>query len=72
MKQGRLRHNVNYVKVTTAYVTMTRTELFAAPESWTQCVVSKIFIISLRYFNQLDATSKVMYRHQIMCTGNTA
>ena len=27
--------------------------------------------ISLLYFNQLDTTSKVMYGHKIMCTGNT-
>ena len=32
----------------------------------------KDFFISLRYFNQLDATSKVIYRHEINCTGNTA
>ena len=31
-KLRRLRHNVNYVKATTAYVTMTRTEMFAAPD----------------------------------------
>ena len=24
------------------------------------------------YFNQLDATSKDIYRHEIMCTGSTA
>ena len=28
--------------------------------------------ISLRYFNQVDATSKVMYPHEIICSGNTA
>ena len=33
---------------------------------------SKILFISLRNFNQLDATSKVMYRHDIICTGNKA
>ena len=32
---------------------------------------STIFI-SLRNFNQLDATSKVMYRHEIIYTGNKA
>ena len=32
----------------------------------------KEFFISLRSFNQLDATSKVMYRHEIISTGNTA
>ena len=26
---------------------------------------------SYRNVNQLDATSKVMYRHEIICTGNT-
>ena len=57
---------------TTAYLTMIRIESFAVPASWIQCVLSKIFVISLRYFNQLDATSKVMYRHEIICTGNTA
>ena len=29
-------------------------------------------LISFRNFNQLDATSKVMYRHEIICTGNNA
>ena len=28
--------------------------------------------ISLRYFNQLDITLKVVYRHELICTGNTA
>ena len=60
----RLCHNVNYVKATTAYVTMTRTELISALASWIQCVFSKIIFISLPYFNQLDATPKVMYRHE--------
>ena len=55
-----------------AYVTMTRTELISAPESCTQCVFQKFFFISLRNFNQLDATSKVMYRHEIICIGNKA
>ena len=41
---------------------MTRTE------SWIQL----IFFISCRYFNQLDTTSNVTYRHEISCTGNTA
>ena len=54
------------------YVTMTRTELISAPASWTQCVFQRFFFISLRNFNQLDATSKVMYRHEIICTGNKA
>ena len=27
------------------------------------------FLIWLLNFNQLDATSKVMYRHEIMCIG---
>ena len=57
---------------TTAYVTMTRTELFEAPESWIQWIFSKdCFFISRRYFNQLDTTSTVTYRHEIICTGNT-
>ena len=50
---------------------MTRTELISAPASWTQCVFKTFFFISLHNFNQLDATSKVMYRHEIICTGNT-
>ena len=29
------------------------------------------FFISLCYFNQFDTTSKVMYRHEIICAGNT-
>ena len=33
---------------------------------------SKIIFISLRNFNQLDAASKVMYRHEVICTGNKA
>ena len=33
---------------------------------------SKILFISLFNFNQLDATSKVMYRHEIIYTGNKA
>ena len=65
-----LSHNVDYVKATTAYVTMTRTELISAPASWTQCVFQRFFFISLRNLNQLDAISKVMYRHEIICTGN--
>ena len=48
-----------------AYVNMTRTELFAAPQ------MLKDMFISLRNFNQFDATSKVMYQHEIICTGNT-
>ena len=48
---------------------MTLTELISAPASWTQCVFQR-FQISLRNFNQLDATSKVMYRHEIICAGN--
>ena len=35
------------------------------------CFFKDLFIW-LRYFNQLDATSKVMYRHEIICTGYTA
>ena len=31
----------------------------------------KDFFISLCYFNQFDTTSKVMYRHEIICAGNT-
>ena len=50
---------------------MTRTELISAPASWTQCVFQRLFI-SLPNFNQLDAISKVMYRHEIICTGNKA
>ena len=65
-----LEHNENYVKATTAYVTMTRTELFEAPDSWIQWIFSKDFFISRRNFNQLDTTSNVTYRHEIMCTGN--
>ena len=53
-----LRHNVNYVKAMPADVTMTRTELISAPE---YCNFSKICFIPRRYFNQLDAISKVMY-----------
>ena len=49
---------------------MTRTELISA--YWTHCVFQRFFFISLYNFNQLDATSKVMYRHEIMCTGNKA
>ena len=33
--------NLNDVKATTAYVTMTRTELISAPESWIQCFCLK-------------------------------
>ena len=51
---------------------MMRTELISALTSWTQCVFQTFFFISLRNFNQLDATSKVMYRHEIICTGNKA
>ena len=51
---------------------MTHTELISAPASWTQCVFQRFFFISLRNFNQLDATSKVMYQHEIICTGNEA
>ena len=50
---------------------MTRTELISAPASWTHCVFQTFFFISYRNVNQLDATSKVMYRHEIICTGNT-
>ena len=35
-------------------------------------LVKILFFISLCKFNQLDATSKVMYRHEIICTGNKA
>ena len=42
----RRRHNVNYVKATTAYVTMTPTELISTPASWTQCVFTKILFLS--------------------------
>ena len=41
-----------------ANVTMMRTELFEAPESWN---FVKDFFIPRRYFNQLDTISKVMY-----------
>ena len=51
---------------------MTRTELISASASWTQYVFQRFFFISLPNFNKLDATSKVMYRHEIMCTGNKA
>ena len=51
---------------------MMRTEFdFSATILDTMCF-SKIPFISLRNFNQLDATSKVMYRHEIICTGNKA
>ena len=39
-------------------LTLTRTELISAPE---YCNFSKICFIPRRYFNQLDAISKVMY-----------
>ena len=42
---------------------------FSASILDTMCF-SKIICISLRNLNQLDATSKVMYRHEIICTGN--
>ena len=48
---------------------MTCTELISAPPLGHN-VFFKDFFISLRNFNQLDATSKVMYRHEIICTGN--
>ena len=51
---------------------MTRTEFISALASWTQCVFQRLFFISLRNFNQLDAISKVMYRHEIICTGYKA
>ena len=52
---------------------MTRTELISAPAYWIQNLCfSKILFISLRNFNQSDATLKVMYRHEIICTGNKA
>ena len=44
---------------------------FSASILDTMCF-SKILFISLRNFNQLDATSKVMHRHEIICTGNKA
>ena len=44
-----------------AYVT---TWLFAAPSSRIQSVFSKIFFVSFRYLNQLDAALNVMYRHE--------
>ena len=51
---------------------MTRIELISAPASWTMCFSKILFFISLRNFNNLDATSKVVYRHEIICTGNKA
>ena len=51
---------------TTAYVMMTRTELFAPSTCRIQCVFSKIF------FSLMIHTSKVMYRHEIICTINMA
>ena len=66
MKRRRLRHNLNDVKATTAYVT---TELISAPEFWIQCVFQRCFVISLPYFIQFDTTLEVMYRHEIMCRG---
>ena len=60
---------------------MTRTELFDVPESWIQsellhdsynsCDKIDFFLISRRYFNQLDTTSNVTFRHEINSTGNT-
>ena len=44
---------------------------FSASILDTMCF-QRFFFISLRNFNQLDATSKVMYRHEIICTGNKA
>ena len=51
---------------------MTHTDLFAVPLSRIQYDFSWIFLISLRYFNQLDPSSKAMSRHEIICTKNTA
>ena len=44
---------------------------FSASILDTMCF-SKILFISLFNFNQLDATSKVMYRYEIIYTGNKA
>ena len=73
VKRRRLRHNVNYLNATTVYITMMRTELISAPEYWIglQCVFQSFFVISLPYFIQFATTLKVMYRHEIICTGNT-
>ena len=38
----------------------------------TMCFFSDFFDLASLYFNQLDATSKAMYRHEIICTGNTS
>ena len=40
-----LRHNVDDVNAMTAYVTMTRTAVSAALESWIQCVSFQIFYL---------------------------
>ena len=37
-----------------------------------QCVFVKDMFMSLCYFNQLDAASKVRNRHETNCAGNTA
>ena len=49
---------------------MTRTVLISAPAFVTQYVLQRFFLSSLCYFNQFDTTSKVMYRHEIICAGN--
>ena len=36
------------------------------------CLFHRFVLISLRYFHQLDATWKVMHRHEIICPRNTA
>ena len=64
-------HMFDHKIATMAYVTITRSELFT-PRSCLQCVFFKDCFISLGYLNKFDATSKVMYRHEIICTGNTA
>ena len=70
MKRRHLRHNLNDVKATTESVTMTRTD-FSARILDTVVFFQRFFVISLPYFIQFDTTLKVMYRHEIICTGNT-
>ena len=44
---------------------------FSASMFDTVCFYKDSFFISLCYFNQFDTTSKVMYRYEIICAGNT-
>ncbi len=60
---GKTKTPTSQCKLRKGHDGMTRTELISAPASWTRCVFQRFFFISLRNFNQLDAASKVMYRH---------